>query len=189
MQWTFAMLIVIIVLALGLGIFISNPTWLQPQIAHSTADGMSKTNEIEYQKGLLDLERAKQEVEMAAERAAYTLENQKILDQRYAEFLSSLFITVNQGVLVLFVAGGVTLIAWGFTASLKSYKLAMLQAETIYAATNLSERRQPSTAAMLARERERKQRHKRIFIQNTRPIWPDNDDPRLPSRDNLPWAN
>jgi ABC-type transport system involved in cytochrome bd biosynthesis fused ATPase/permease subunit len=193
-QWTFATTIVIVVLALMLGILISNSEWLQPEIADATADGMQKTNDIEYQQRLIDLKKHESDSQAAIERTNLSLDNQKMADQQFAEFRQGFYDMLNSGLLALFAAVSVVIVVWGAMANLKSYKLALLEAETI---RNIqiavrAAHRQPSAAAQQARAIERLVRQKNqaqsepkhtsrktpshIEYLYTRPFWPNDSD-------------
>ncbi len=190
-QWAFATVMVIVVLALTLGILISNSEWFQPEIAQAKADGMNKGNDIEYQKSLLDLEKYKSDIQTAIERTKQSLEEQKVAAQQFANFRQGFYNTLNSGVLILSIVLGVVIISWGISASLKSYKLALLNAESarIMRAVAKPAYRQPSAAALLARKRERKQRRDRLTFKHTSPFWPDNGKKEKRTSNDLPWAN
>jgi hypothetical protein len=193
-QWQFATVIVVVVLALGLGILVSNSELFHPKIASAAAEGMAKKDDIAYQKELLNLETLRNATLLEAEQAKLTLENQKEADRQLATFRQGFYETLNSGIFVLILAVSLAIVTWSIMSSLKSYKLALLEAETIrniQIAVRKADHH-PSAAAQQARATERLIRQKNqaqsgpnnpsqntpshIEYLYTRPFWPADGD-------------
>ena len=187
-QWQFATIIVVVLLALTLGVMSSNSELLHPSIADATAEGITKKDDIEHRRGLIDLEKYQNEALIAIERAWQALENEKRAAQQAADFRQEFHQTVNFGLRTIFVAISIVLVVFGIMSALKIYKSGWSQIE-IARGHSKTLRHQPSPAALMARQREQKKRQEYLAIKHTHSFWPDHN--QQPERDfgNLPWAN
>lgn len=193
-QWQFATVIVVVVLALGLGVVVSNSELFHPKIANAAAEGMAKKDDIAYQKELLNLEKSRNAALLESEQAKLGLENQRESARQLAAFRQGFYETVNNGIYVLILAVSLAIVTWSIMSSIKSYKLALLEAQTIrniQIAVRKADHR-PSAAAQQARGMERLIRQKNqaqskpnnasektpshIEYLYTRPFWPADGD-------------
>lgn len=193
-QWQFATVIVVVVLALGVGVLVSNPELFYREIADATAENMTRQGDLQYQQGLIELEKSRNTALLEAEQAKLDLENQKESVRQLAAFRQGFYETVNSSIFVLILAVSLVIVAWSIMSSIKSYKLALLEAETIrniQIAVRKADHH-PSAAAQQARATERliRQKNQAQSVPNnpsqntpshieylyTRPFWPADGD-------------
>lgn len=193
-QWQFATVIVVVVLALGVGVLVSNPELFYREIADATAENMTRQGDLQYQQGLIELEKSRNAALREAEQANLYLENQREAARQLAAFRQGFYETVNSGIYILILAVSLVIVTWSIVSSIKSYKLALLEAETIrnIQVAVRQAGHHPSAAAQQARAMERLIRQKNqaqskpnntsqktpshIEYLYTRPFWPADGD-------------
>ena len=202
-KWFFWLVIVILAIVFALGFNIKDAKWLNGNIASATAEQMGLTTDIERQKAGLDLlilkqrteiqvAQEKQQAEYEAAQQRQRLESQTVAAIQFAGFRQDLYKKISDGLLALLVAASVSIAAWGIGSSIASYKLAVGKAQLAQSVQPMLKRshRQPSPAALQAREREQKNRFMRITVKDAQAIWPDDDGKTQEFiSGNYPWAS
>lgn len=192
-QWFFATIIVITFLALVTGVLFSGAEWLNKSIGQSIANGNNLKNELEYKKGLIELDALQVQAKATEARTLLMLEDQKISIQQWADFRQSFFQTIIVGSMIVFIALGLSLLIFIVTKSIIAYKLAAPHMTTAALLVQADQprvlprpRRPRSEAARKAREVELRKLRAKAALKHTTPFY-HNASNNITSGD-YPWA-
>lgn len=211
-KWLFWLALIILVAVFSLGVNIKDAKWLNGKIASATADQMSLATNIEQQKSELDLQILKHQTELqiAHEKQLAEFDNKQkqlemnalmVADTQKEGFRSSLYNTINLGLMALMIAISVVLVSLGITASFGLHKIFATKAQLVQLSqtsttVTMKSHHQPSSAVQIARKRERQERevqikakrNKQIFT-DSKTIWPLNDGKaNIITPGDYPWA-
>ncbi len=193
-QWVIAMIIVITLLALSTGMLLSGAEWMSRPIGQSVANGNNYKNELEYKKGLIELDTLQAQAEANKARTLLMLEDQKTTIQQWKNFRTNIFQTIINGSMFVFVALGLSLIIFFTGKNLIAYRLAMLQMTNTALLVQTTQpralpraRRPRSEAARKAREVELRKLRAKTALKHTKPFYPDAIKDLNAS--DYPWAN
>ena len=213
-KWLFWLAIIILVAVFALGFNVKDAKWLNGKIASATAEQMSIATDIERQKSELNLQilrnqtelqiaREKQQAEFNNLQKQQELNSLVIADTQKADFRASLYNTISLGLMTLMIAICIVLGSLGIAASFGLHKILLAKAhlaqftQTSTTITMKSRHHQPSSAAQIARQRERQERENQIkakrnsrIFTGSKTIWPSDDgkaNDLIPG--NYPWAS
>lgn len=193
-QWVFATIIVITFLALLTGVLLGGAEWMRKSIGDSIANGNNLKNELDYKKGLIELDALQAQAEANKVRTSVMLEDQKKSIQQWADFRQNIFQVIVSGTMFVFIVLGLSLLIFAMTKSVIAYKVAIPQMTNtaLLVSTNQTyafpkPRRPRSEAARKAREVELRKLRARVALKHTMPFYPDAIKD-ITSGD-YPWAN
>jgi hypothetical protein len=210
-KWLFWLVIVILGIVFALGFNLKDAKWLNGEIASATAEQMNVTTDIERQKSDLALQILKNQTELQIARdmqqAEYETAQQQhelnalmVADTQKAHFRSSLYNTINIGLIALMIATSMVLAIFGINLSFGLRKIVSVKAQVAKPdrSSTIAVKKyyhQPSLAAQQARQREKQERERQIqakrthqIFKNSKAIWSADDgkaDELTPG--NYPW--